>query len=83
MKLCVICGKGPVKGRQITKRGMSKKEGGVGRRNVRVNPRRFLPNLQSATLLIEGAVRKLKVCTTCLKSGRAVKAPLRASRPAA
>ena len=82
MKQCAICGKGPVIGHRITKRGMSKKEGGVGRKNVRVNLRRFLPNLQPATVILNGVIRRARVCTACLKSGRVIKAPLNPSRPA-
>ena len=80
MKVCAICGKRPVIGKTVTHRGMLKKKGGVGRRTVRVNHRRFLPNLQRATLLLHGRVAQGLVCTTCLKSGRVVKAPLHPSR---
>ena len=74
MKLCVICGKKPFHGSAITYRGMLKKDGGVGRKTVRVNPRRFLPNLQSATILLNGNVARVKVCTTCIRSNRVIKA---------
>ena len=80
MKVCAICSKRPVVGKTVTHRGMLKKKGGVGRRTVRVNHRRFLPNLQRATLLIDGRVMQGVVCTNCLKSGRVVKAPLHPSR---
>lgn len=80
MRVCAICGKRPVKGRTVTHRGMLKKKGGVGRRTVRVNPRRFLPNLQRATILLNGAIRRVRVCTACLTGGRVVKAPLKPSR---
>jgi large subunit ribosomal protein L28 len=80
MQQCVICGKRPVMGSQVTHRGMLKKKGGVGRRTVRVNHRRFLPNLQRATILLNGTVRRTRVCTACLRSGRVTKAPLRPSR---
>ncbi len=85
MQQCAICGKRPVKGRRVTHRGKLKKKGGVGRRTVRVNPRRFLPNLQRATVILNGTVRRLRVCTACLKSGRVPKAPIRtrASSPSA
>ena len=80
MVQCVLCGKRPVIGSQVTHRGKLKKHGGVGRRTVRVNRRRFLPNLQRATVLLNGSVRRVRVCTQCLKSGRVVKAPLKTSR---
>ena len=80
MRACAICGKRPVIGHRVTHRGMLKVKGGVGRRTVRVNWRRFLPNLQPATIVLKGAIRRVRVCTACLRSGRAVKTPLRPSR---
>ena len=80
MRTCAVCGKRPVVGSQITHRGMLKVKGGVGRRTVRVNLRRFLPNLQRATILQNGAVKRVRLCTECLKSGRVSKAPLHPSR---
>ena len=83
MRECAICGKRPVMGSTVTHRGMLKKQGGVGRRTVRVNHRRFLPNLQPATIILRGVVRRTRVCTSCLRSGRVQKAPMRPSlRPA-
>ena len=80
MRTCAVCGKRPVVGSRITHRGMLKVKGGVGRRTVRVNLRRFLPNLQRATILQNGAVKRVRLCTECLKSGRVSKAPLHPSR---
>ena len=74
MAVCVICGKGPVAGRTYTHRGMLKKKGGVGRRTVRKNPRVFRPNLQRVRAVIAGTVRRVSVCTGCLRSGRILKA---------
>jgi large subunit ribosomal protein L28 len=53
---------------------MAKKKGGVGRRIVRKNIRRFLPNLQRVRVRLNGTVKRLKVCTKCLKDGRVLKA---------
>ena len=80
MRECAICGKRPVVGKQVTHRGMLKVKGGVGRRTVRVNPRRFLPNLQSARVILKGAIKRVRVCTACLRSGRVPKAPLHPAR---
>lgn len=80
MYQCAICGKKPVSGSQVTHRGKLKKAGGVGRRTVRVNRRRFLPNLQRVTALLNGTVKRVRVCTACIRSGRVTKAPLRPSR---
>ncbi|MBI3087499.1 MAG: 50S ribosomal protein L28 [Candidatus Omnitrophica bacterium] len=73
---CVICGKGAVAGRTYTHRGMLKIKGGVGRKTVRKSRRRFLPNLQRVRILLNRSVKRVKVCTACLKSGRVLKAPI-------
>jgi large subunit ribosomal protein L28 len=39
-----------------------------------VNKRRFNPNLQRVRALRDGQVKRIQVCTTCIKSGRVVKA---------
>ena len=80
MKQCVICGKRQVIGNAVTHRGMLKKHGGVGRRTVRVNLRRFLPNIQRIRVMLNGTIRRLRVCTACVKAGRVSKAPLKPSR---
>ena len=61
-------------GRTYTRKGKAKKEGGVGRHVARKNPRRFMANLQSARAFINGAVKRIVVCTNCLKSGRVARA---------
>ena len=73
-KRCDLCGKGPTAGRSIVRRGKAKKEGGVGKKIVRVNLRRFLPNLQRIRIVIDGKVQVARVCTKCLKKGRVVRA---------
>ena len=71
---CDICGKGPLAGHTYTRKGKAKKEGGVGRHIARKNARRFMPNLQPARAFLNGAVRKILVCTKCLKKGRVTRA---------
>jgi large subunit ribosomal protein L28 len=58
---CEICGKKPVVGRRVSHA-----------HNVR--PRRFEPNLQTVRALINGATRRVRVCTRCLRSQKVVKA---------
>jgi len=60
-KHCEICGKTPVVGRTLSHA-----------HNVRA--RRFNPNLQRVRAIVDGAVRRIRVCTRCLKSNRVVKA---------
>ena len=56
---------------------MAKKKGGVGKKVTGIAKRRFFPNLQRVRLLVDGARRTFRVCTKCLKAGKAQKAPPR------
>jgi large subunit ribosomal protein L28 len=58
---CEICGKKPAFGRNVS-------------HAHNVTPRRFNPNLQNVRALINGAARRIRVCTRCLKSNKIVKA---------
>jgi large subunit ribosomal protein L28 len=60
-KRCEICGKGPVVGRQLS-------------HAHNVSPRRFEPNLQTVRAIINGGVKRVRVCTRCLRSQKIVKA---------
>jgi len=71
---CILCGKGSIIGRQITRRGLAKKKGGVGQHVTGVSPRKFYPNLQRVKANLQGTIRRVWVCARCLKSGKLVKA---------
>ena len=60
-KRCDVCGKGPVVGRRVSHA-----------HNVR--PRRFEPNLQTIRAMVNGGVKRLRVCTRCIRSHKVVKA---------
>ncbi len=60
-KHCEICGKEPLK---AAKRSFSNKQ------NVHTQE----PNLQSVKAVINGSVKRIKVCTSCLKAGKVQKA---------
>lgn len=53
MRQCEICGKGPSVGNMVSHSNIKTK-------------RRWLPNLQTAHLVIDGTSKKMKVCTACL-----------------
>ena len=75
MKICYVCGKRPISGNSIARRGMAKKEGGVGKKTTGITRRRFFPNLQRVRAVIEnGRVRRIRVCTGCIKAGKIRKA---------
>ena len=71
---CEICDKGAIRGNRILRRGQSKKTGGIGQHVTAVSPRIFQVNLQSVHAIVNGAPRRIKVCTKCIKSGRVQKA---------
>ena len=71
---CYICGKKPVSGRTIARRGMAKSKGGVGQRITGKTLRRFSPNIQSVNALIDGKKKKIKICAKCLKADKIQKA---------
>jgi large subunit ribosomal protein L28 len=73
-KICLICGKKPVAGRTIVRRGLAKKKGGVGQKITGITPRRFLPNLKTVRAIIDGTPQRIRVCVKCLKAGKVVKA---------
>lgn len=73
-KVCEICGKGPRSGNRIVRHGLAKKKGGVGLHTTGVTPRRFLPNLQRIRVVVQGGVRTRRVCASCIKAGKIVKA---------
>ncbi len=61
-KMCEICGKRPMVGNYVS-------------HAHNVNKRRFNPNLQRVRAVNNGRVKRIEVCTNCIKSGFVVKAP--------
>lgn len=59
-KRCEICGKGPLVGNNVSHAHNRTK-------------RRWLPNLKKIRAQVNGQVRKIRVCTRCIRSGRVVK----------
>ena len=60
--ICEICGKKPMTGSNVS-------------HAHNVTKRRFNPNLQPVRTISNGRVKKMFVCTNCIKSGNVVKAP--------
>jgi large subunit ribosomal protein L28 len=75
-RVCEICKKRTKAGMSIARRGLPKKSGGVGLRTTGHTKRKFRPNIQRVRALVKGEVKRISVCTRCIKSGRVVK-PLR------
>jgi large subunit ribosomal protein L28 len=60
-KMCEICGKKPLVGNNVS-------------HAHNVTKRRFNPNLQRVRAVYNGRVKRIMVCTNCIKSGYVVKA---------
>jgi len=60
-RVCEICGKIPSTGNRVSHAHNKTR-------------RRWLPNLQRVKAVVDGSVKKIRVCTACIRSGRVVKA---------
>ncbi|GGJ08134.1 50S ribosomal protein L28 [Alicyclobacillus cellulosilyticus] len=58
---CDICGKQPQTGHKISHSHILTK-------------RRWLPNLQTVRVNVDGRIKRLRVCTRCLKAGKVTRA---------
>jgi len=70
---CSICGKKTVSGFCITRRGLAKKKGGVGKRITGRTRRKFKPNIQKVKAIVNNGVKTIKACTRCIGAGKVVK----------
>lgn len=60
-KKCEICGKGPLVGNHVS-------------HAHNLTKRRWLPNLQKIRVVTDnGTVKRMKVCTSCIRSGKVTK----------
>jgi len=60
-KRCEVCGKGPMSGNNVSHAHNTTR-------------RRFLPNLKDVRAVVLGNIKKVRVCTSCLRSGKVQKA---------
>lgn len=69
-RVCQVTGRRTRVGNSVARRGLAKKEGGVGRRVTGRSKRKFKPNIQTVRVLDpEGRVLRLKLSTKAIKSG--------------
>jgi large subunit ribosomal protein L28 len=71
---CEVCGKGTTFGLKYARRGAAKKRGGSGAKISGKTLRKFRPNLQRVRCDVGGSVKRLTVCTECIKGGKIRKA---------
>lgn len=72
-RVCEFCEKKTTFGNTIARRGLAKYLGGVGVKKTGVSRRRFEANVQLVRVEIDGHVRRAKICTRCIKSGKVTK----------
>jgi large subunit ribosomal protein L28 len=68
--VCDICGKRTVAGRSYATRGLARRKKGAGVKVTGISNRTFKPNLMKKTIVVNGSIRKVKICTACLRSGK-------------
>ena len=66
-RICDVCGKGPTYGNKVSHANNKSR-------------RRWYPNLQAVRALVDGQVKRLRVCTSCIRAGKVTKAPRGAAR---
>jgi len=73
-RVCDVCGKKPLTGNRIIRKGLAKYKGGIGLHTTAITRRRFLPNLHSVRSSENGGTVRRTVCAACIKSGKIIKA---------
>ena len=73
-RVCDICAKHTHVGSQVCRRGIAKKQGGIGIRITSREKRTFKPNIQRVKVLVGKTAKRMRVCTRCLRSNKVVKA---------
>jgi large subunit ribosomal protein L28 len=68
-RVCSFCGKRTESGGMIARRGLAKKDGGVGLKTTGHTLRKFKPNIQKVRAVVDGVAKRVRLCTRCLKSG--------------
>ena len=69
-RVCQVSGSRTRVGNSVSRRGLAKKVGGVGRRVTGRSKRKFKPNIQSIRVLDpDGRVLRLKLSTRVIKRG--------------
>ncbi len=70
---CDVCGKHTQVGSQVQRRGISKKQGGIGIRITSREKRTYKANIQRVKVMVGKTAKRMRVCTRCLKAGTVTK----------
>lgn len=60
-RVCEVCGKKPMYGNNVS-------------HAHNLTRRRWLPNIQKIRVDVDGEVKRMKVCTSCIQAGKVKKA---------
>lgn len=72
-RVCEICSKRTEVGSQVQRRGIAKKQGGIGIRITSREKRTFKANIQRVKVMVGKTPKRMRVCTRCIKSGKVTK----------
>ena len=73
IQIVTPAGRGSRVGNRVSRRGLAKKVGGVGRRVTGRHKRKFKPNIQTVRVLTpNGTVLRLKLSTRAIKTGQII-----------
>lgn len=81
LKKCLICKKGALQGKVLARKGQYKSKGGTGSKIARWSKRKFMPNLQTVHIVVNGTSKKAYICAKCIKKGDFKKAVPRKTKP--
>jgi large subunit ribosomal protein L28 len=72
-RVCHFTGARTTVGKKIRYRGKAKYLGGIGLKVTSTTRRKFKPNLQTVTAVVDGAPKRIKVSTKAIKRGLVTK----------
>ena len=72
-RVCKFTGRRTTTGKTYTHRGKAKYLGGVGTKITGKTLRKFKPNIQTVTAVVDGATQRIKVSTKAIRMGLLVK----------
>jgi large subunit ribosomal protein L28 len=72
-RVCHFTGARTRVGRSVRYRGKPKYQGGIGLKVTAITKRKFKPNLQDVTAVVNGRTKRIKVSTRAIRQGLVVK----------
>lgn len=67
-RTCDICKRGTQVGQIVPRKGLLKKKGGTGSKMGVKTKRTFKVNLHSKKVVVNGSVKRVRICSRCLRS---------------